>query len=60
MLGQLSPTAVAYSPRTGRTFSFVKWTHNRRWDPTDQETLAYCDWLVAERRRRGASNTNGH
>jgi hypothetical protein len=51
MLGQLSPTAVAYSPRTGRTFSFVKWTHDRRWDPTDQETLAYCDRLAAERRR---------
>src|SRR5208282_4825332 len=27
MLGQLGPRASAYTPRTGRTFSFVKWTH---------------------------------
>ncbi len=51
MIGQLSPTAMAYSPRTGRTFSFVKWTRDRRWDPTDQETLAYCDRLAIERAR---------
>jgi hypothetical protein len=51
MIGQLSPTAMAYSPRTGRTFSFVKWTQDRRWEPTDEQTLAYCDRLGAERRR---------
>jgi hypothetical protein len=41
VLGQLGPQALAYSPRTGRTFSFVKWTKDRRRDPTDAETLQF-------------------
>jgi hypothetical protein len=54
VLGQLGPHAVAYSPRTGRTFSFVKWTKDRRRDPTDVETLRYTREL-AERRGRDAT-----
>ena len=49
VLGQLGPGAVAYTPRTGRTFSFVKWTRDRRRDPTDEETLAFAARLGAER-----------
>lgn len=49
MLGQLGNDAFAYTPRTGRTFSFVKWTRDRRWDPTDEQTLAYCRRLGKEK-----------
>jgi hypothetical protein len=48
-LGQLGGHAVAYSPRTRRTFSFVKWTKDRHWDPTDEETLGYATALGASR-----------
>jgi hypothetical protein len=51
MLGQLGPSAFAYTPRTGRTFSFVKWTRDRKWEPTDEQTLAYCRRLGAEKGR---------
>jgi len=43
--------ASAYSPRTGRTFSFVKWTRDRRWDPTDEETIKYAADLGAAKGR---------
>jgi hypothetical protein len=46
VLGQLGPQAVAYSPRTGRTFSFVRWTKDRRRDPTDAETLRFTRTLA--------------
>jgi hypothetical protein len=49
VLGQLGRRAVAYSPRTGRAFSFVKWTRDRRWEPTDQETLDFAAALGASR-----------
>jgi hypothetical protein len=49
-LGQLG-NASAYSPRTGRTFSFVKWTRDRKWDPTDQQTLDFTARLGAEQGR---------
>jgi hypothetical protein len=48
-LGQLGPRARAYSPRTGRTFSFVKWTKDRHWEPTDAQTLAYAAALGSAR-----------
>lgn len=46
VLGQLGD-ASAYSPRTGRTFSFVKWKQDRRWDPTDGQTLSFAAALGA-------------
>ena len=49
VIGHLGPRAVAYSPRTGRTFSFVKWTRARAWDPTDEETIRYAAALGASR-----------
>ena len=49
VLGQLGPHAVAYTPRTGRTFSYVKWTRDRKWEPTDQQTLDYTERLGRER-----------
>jgi hypothetical protein len=49
VLGQLGPHAVAYSPRTGRTFSFVKWTRDRHWEPTDEQTVRYAATLGAAR-----------
>jgi hypothetical protein len=49
VIGQLGPRAMAYSPRTGRTFSFVKWTRDRRRDPTDVETLQFTRALAAAR-----------
>ncbi|MBV9946253.1 MAG: hypothetical protein JOZ69_05345, partial [Myxococcales bacterium] len=49
VLGQLRSRAFAYSPRTGRPFSFVKWTADRRWDPTDAQTLDYAASLAASR-----------
>lgn len=49
VLGQLGPHAVAYSPRTGRTFSYVRWTRDRKWEPTDEQTLAYTEQLGRDR-----------
>jgi hypothetical protein len=49
VIGQLGPRTVAYSPRTGRTFSFVKWTRARAWNPTDEQTLRYAADLGAAR-----------
>jgi len=49
VIGQLGPRAFAYSPRTGRPFSFVKWTRDRHWDPTDQESVDYAASLGAAR-----------
>jgi hypothetical protein len=49
VLGQLEGDASAYSPRTQHTFSFVKWTRSRAWDPSDQDTLAYAAALGASR-----------
>jgi len=49
VLGQLGPRAVAFSPRTGRTFSFVKWTRDRRRDPSDVETLRFTSALADAR-----------
>jgi hypothetical protein len=46
VLGQLGG-ASAYSPRTGRTFSFVKWKRQRKWDPTDGQTLRFTGDLGA-------------
>ncbi len=50
MLGQLGD-ASAYTPRTGRTFSYVRWTRDRKWEPTDQQTLDYAARLGAEKGR---------
>jgi hypothetical protein len=50
MLGQLGPGAIAYTPRTGRPFSFVRWTHDRLSDPTDEQTLRFAVALGAEHR----------
>ncbi|MGH7434061.1 MAG: hypothetical protein ACRENE_00130, partial [Polyangiaceae bacterium] len=50
ILGQLGD-AVAYSPRTARPFSFVKWTRDRCWSPTDEQTLAFAAQLGASRER---------
>jgi hypothetical protein len=47
-LGQLGD-AVAYSPRTGKPFSFVKWTASRHWDPTDEQTIDYASSLAVSR-----------
>jgi hypothetical protein len=49
ILGALGGNAVAYSPRTGRTFSFVKWTHDRYWSPTDEQTLSFATRLGTSR-----------
>ncbi|MGD0529443.1 MAG: hypothetical protein ABSE49_30175, partial [Polyangiaceae bacterium] len=49
ILGQLDGDAFAYSPRTQHTFSFVKWTRGRAWDPSDQDTLRYAAALGASR-----------
>jgi hypothetical protein len=45
VIGYLGGDARAYSPRTGRTFSFVKWTRDRHWDPTDNQTLRFAEDL---------------
>ncbi len=50
VLGQLGG-AFAYSPRTGRPFSFVKWTRDRLWDPTDEQTLGFAATFGASRGR---------
>lgn len=47
VIGRLGPRAFAYSPRTGRTFSFVKWTRDRHWDPTDDQSVDYAAALGA-------------
>jgi hypothetical protein len=49
VIGLLGPRAFAYSPRTGRPFSFVKWTRDRHWDPSDDETVAYAATLGEQR-----------
>ncbi len=49
VIGQLGSPAMAYSPRTGRAFSFVKWTKDRHWEPTDEETVRYAEMLGASR-----------
>jgi hypothetical protein len=51
VLGQLGPAAVAFSPRTGRPFSFVRWTADRFWEPTDEQAVRYASALGAERGR---------
>jgi hypothetical protein len=48
-LGYLGPHAFAISPRTGRPFSFVKWTHDRLWDPTDEQSIRFAADLGAAR-----------
>jgi hypothetical protein len=50
VLGQLG-AASAYSPRTGRTFSFVKWTRARKWEPDDRQTLDFTARLAGEQGR---------
>jgi hypothetical protein len=47
VIGYLGRNAFAYTPRTGRRFSFVKWTRDRRWDPTDQQTIRFAAELGA-------------
>jgi hypothetical protein len=49
LLGQLGPNAFAYTPRTGRRFSFVKWTRDRDWEPTDEQSIDFAARLGAER-----------
>jgi hypothetical protein len=49
VLGHLGRGALAYSPRTGRTFSFVRWTRDRHWDPTDEQTVRFAADLGARR-----------
>jgi hypothetical protein len=48
VIGQLDGV-FAYSPRTGRPFSFVRWTRDRRWDPSDEQTLHFAATLGASR-----------
>jgi hypothetical protein len=47
VIGALGRDAFAHSPRTARPFSFVKWTKDRHWNPTDAETLDYASMLAA-------------
>jgi hypothetical protein len=47
VIGHLGRDVRAFSPRTGRTFSFVQWTRDRHWDPTDQQTLRFAADLGA-------------
>jgi hypothetical protein len=49
ILGQLGDDAFATSPRAGRPFSFVKWTRDRAWAPTDQQTLHFAAGFGASR-----------
>jgi hypothetical protein len=49
VLGQLGAGAFAYSPRTGRPFSYVKWTRDRAWSPTDEQTLQFAAALGSSR-----------
>jgi hypothetical protein len=49
VLGQLGPRSVALSPRTGRTFSYVKWTRDRRRAPSDVETLTFTQATAGAR-----------
>jgi hypothetical protein len=49
VLGHLGRDAFAYSPRTGRAFSFVRWTRDRHWDPTDAQTVRFAADLGARR-----------
>jgi hypothetical protein len=49
MIGQLGPAAFAYSPRNGRPFSFVRWTPDRDWDPSDRQAIAFAGALGRER-----------
>jgi len=49
VLGQLDGAPFALSPRTGRAFSFVKWTRDRAWAPTDQQTLRFASSVGAAR-----------
>jgi hypothetical protein len=49
LLGQLGPGAFAYTPRTGRRFSFVKWTRDRSWEPTDEQSIDFAARLGGER-----------
>jgi hypothetical protein len=49
VLGQLGGDAFAYSPRTAHTFSFVRWTRARAWDPSDQDAILYAAALGASR-----------
>ena len=51
VLGQLGRHAFAYSPRTGRPFSFVKWTSDRHWDPSDRQAVDFAAALGASRGR---------
>jgi hypothetical protein len=51
VLGQLGPRASAFTPRTGRTFSFVRWTRDRKWEPSDEWTLLYAERLGVARGR---------
>jgi hypothetical protein len=48
-IGYLGPRAFALSPRTGRPFSYVKWTRDRHWDPTDAQTLRFASEVAAKR-----------
>jgi hypothetical protein len=47
VIGHLGRNVSAYTPRTGRTFSFVKWTRDRHWDPTDAQTIQFAADLGA-------------
>jgi hypothetical protein len=49
VIGHLDRDVFAYTPRTGRRFSFVKWTLDRHWDPTDEQTLRFAADLGARR-----------
>lgn len=49
VLGQLEGAAFALSPRTGRPFSFVRWTRDRHWDPTDEQAVQFATMVAATR-----------
>jgi hypothetical protein len=51
VIGWLGTNELAYTPRTGRQFSFVKWTADRHLDPTDGETVAFASAIASLRGR---------
>jgi hypothetical protein len=48
-IGQLGPHSFAYSVRTLRPFTFVRWTRDRLWDPTDTDAIGATEVIGALR-----------
>jgi hypothetical protein len=49
VIGWLGQDEFAYTPRTGRRFSFVKWTADRQWNPSDTQTVAFARAMASRR-----------